>query len=243
MEDATMTTRAPTPSAWRSTLLSLVVDVAPSLLIFYVLRAFGISDVLAYLAGSVVPLARLIADRLRGRPFNAISGLILIFLVVSVVLALVTHDVRAVIARGGLIYLALAVAAAVSVPTRSPLMLLLARYFTIRNQPEAAPRFNAVFRHLRGLRAMRMLTALWALAFGVSALACVAFAYTLPVTVSAAATSLIEPIIALIVTVGTVRYLRRSLAPLFLAAATPSSGLSQDPADAANDSNAPITRR
>lgn len=237
-----MTTPAPTPSAWRATLLSLVVDVAPSLLIFYVLQAFGISDVLAYLAGSVVPLARLIADRLRGRPFNAISGLILVFLVVSVVLALVTHDVRAVIARGGLIYLALAIAAAVSVPTRSPLMLLLARYFTTRNQPEAATRFNAIFRHPRGLRAMRILTAVWVLAFGVSALACVAFAYTLPVTVSAAATSLIEPVIALIVTIGTIRYLRRSLAPLFRTAATPSPSPSQTPTDTSNDTNAPTTR-
>jgi hypothetical protein len=237
-----MTTHAPTPSAWRSTLLSLVIDVAPSLLIFYVLQAFGISDVLAYLAGSVVPLARLIADRFRGRPFNAISGLILVFLVVSVVLALMTHDVRAVIARGGLIYLALAIAAAVSVPTRSPLMLLLARYFTTRNRPEAATRFNAIFRHPRGLRAMRIVTAVWALVFGVSALACVAFAYSLPVTVSAAVTSLIEPVVALIVTIATVRYLRRSLTPLFRTAAAPSPCPSQAAADTSNDSDAPIAR-
>ncbi|WP_328379016.1 hypothetical protein OG372_28715 [Streptomyces sp. NBC_01020] len=239
-----MTTPAPAPSAWRSILLNLVVDVVPSILVFYVLRAFGISDVLAYLAGSVVPLARLIADRLRGRPFNAISGLILIFLVVSMVLALVTHDARAVIARGGLIYLALAVAAAVSVPTRSPLILLIARYFTIRNRPDAAPRFNAVSRQPRGLRAMRILTVLWAVAFGVSALACVAFAYTLPVTVSAAATSLVEPVMALLVAVGTGRYMRRSLAPLFKAAATPSSDPSQPPAGTfEGGSDTPITRQ
>ncbi len=230
-----------TRSAWRSTLLAVVTDVAPSLLIFFALRAFGISDALAYTAGSVVPLARLIADRLRGRPLNAISGLILISFVVSVVLVLLTQDARAVIARGSLIYLALGVAAAVSVPTRSPLMLLLSRYFTVHARPEATARFDEVFHHPRGLRTMRIVTSLWALAFGVSALACVVCAYTLPITVAAIVTSLIEPIIAIILAVGTGRYLRRTLAPLFLAATTSTPGPPQDPADTSSDPDIPIT--
>jgi hypothetical protein len=184
----------------------------------------------------------MIADRLRGRPLNAISGVILIFFAVSVVLALLTHDPRLVIARSSLIYLALAVAAAASVPTRNPLMLLLSRYFTAHARPEAVTRLNAVFRDPRGLRTMRILTAVWALAFGVSALAFVVCAYTLPVTVSATVTSLIEPIIAILLALGTGRYLRRALAPLLLAARTSRPELSLAPADTSNDSAAQITR-
>jgi hypothetical protein len=212
--DASATGSAAPRRAWRSTLGAVAVDAGPPLLIFYVLHALGVNDVLAYTAGSVVPLARLIADRWRGRPFNAISVLVAVFLVASVILALVTDDARAVIARGGLIYLALAVAAAVSVPTRKPLMLLLARYFTIRARPESAAQFDEIYRRPSGLRAMRTVTAVWGLAFGISALACVACAYTLPVTVSATVTSLVEPVIAMALAGGTARYLRRAVTSL-----------------------------
>ncbi|MDT8914454.1 VC0807 family protein [Amycolatopsis sp. PS_44_ISF1] len=193
-------------------------DVAPPLLIFFVLHLLGVNDVIAYTAGSIVPLGRLAADRLRGRPFNAISGLVVVFLVVSVVLALVTRDARTVMARGGIIYLAIALAAAVSVPTRSPLMLMLARYFAVRARPDVAGRFDEVYRRPAGVRAMRVVTAAWAVAFGVSALACVVCAYALPVTLAATVTSLVEPVTALLLTAGTARYLSRSAAALRAAA-------------------------
>jgi hypothetical protein len=106
--------------------------------------------VLAYVAGSIVPVVRLIADRLRGRPFTAISGLVVVFLVVSVGLALITQDARAAIARGGLIFLAIAIAAAVSVATRSPLMLSLSGYFAVSARPDEAARFARAAGHARG---------------------------------------------------------------------------------------------
>jgi hypothetical protein len=74
---------------------------------------------------------------------SAISGLVVVFLVVSAGLALITQDARAAIARGGLIFLAIAIAAAVSVATRSPLSLA---------RPDEAYRRPPV------LRAMRVVT-------------------------------------------------------------------------------------
>ncbi|WP_371535760.1 hypothetical protein OG210_09450 [Streptomyces sp. NBC_00466] len=223
--------------ALRSMLLTVVFDAGPPLLIFFVLRALGAGDVIAYSAGSVVPLVRLIVDRLRGRSFNAISGLILIFLVVSVVLALVTDDARAVIARGGFIYLALALVVAASVPTRSPAILVLSRYVTAHARPETATRFDEVFRRPSALRAMRLVTAVWALGFLIAAVACVVCAYTLPVTLAATVTSLVEPVIAMILAGGTARYMRRVVASANL---TPSAPIpSQAPAGA---SNGPKTR-
>ena len=201
-------------SAWRSTIGAIALDAAPPLAIFAMLRALGVPDVLAYTAGAVVPLGRLIADRWRGRPFNVISGLIAVCLVVSVVLALTTGDARAVIARGGVIYLALTVAAAASVPTRNPLMLLLSRYFARRTRPDAVAQLDELYHRTPVLRAMRRVTAVWALAFGVSGLACVVCAYTLPIAVAAVVTSLLEPAIAMVLAAGTGRYLRRSAATL-----------------------------
>ena len=205
---------AATPrSAWRSTIGAIAVDAVPPLLIFYVLRALGVSDVLAFTAGSIVPLVRLVVDRWRRRPFNVISALVAGCLLVSVVLALTTGVARAVIARGGVIYLAVALAAAVSLPTRSPLMLLLSRHVVVRSGPDAAARFDTVFGRPEGLRAMRRVTALWALAFTISAVACVACAYTLPITAAATATSLLEPVIAMVLGAVTARYLRRIVEP------------------------------
>ena len=201
-------------SAWRSTIGAVVLDAAPPLVIFFVLRALGVPDVLAYTAGAVVPLGRLLADRWRGRPLNVVSGLIAVCLVASLVLALTTGDARAAIARGGVIYLALALAAAASVGTRSPLMLLLSRYFTARTRPDAAARLDEFYHQTPVLRAMRRVTAVWALAFLVSGMACVVCAYTLPVAVAAVVTSLVEPVIALVLAGATGRYLRRSVTPL-----------------------------
>jgi hypothetical protein len=214
---------APSPSAWRSTLRAVAVDAVPPLLIFFVLRALGVPDVLAYTAGSVVPLARLVVDRWRGRPFNAISALVAVCLLVSVVLALTTGDARAVIARGGVIYLALTITAIASVPTRNPLMLALSRYFAVRARPEAAERFDEVFREPGPLRAMRRVTVVWALAFALSGAACVVCAYTLPVTVAATVNSLFEPVIAMVLAGGTARYMRRTMASLAAARSAPAS--------------------
>lgn len=212
--DPATTGNAAAPSAWRTTMRSIALDALPPLLIFYLLNALGVPDVLAYTAGSIVPLARLVADKLRGRPFNVVSGLIAVFLLVSVALALVTADARTVIARGGVIFLAITLAALVSIPTRTPLMLALSRYFAVRARPESAPRFDELFRQPHTLRAMRRVTAVWALAFALGGVACVVCAYTLPITLAATATSLIEPIISLALAGATGRYLRRSIAPL-----------------------------
>jgi hypothetical protein len=72
---------------------------------------------------------------------SAISGLVVVFPVVSAGLALITQDAWAAIARGGLI-LAIAIAATVSVATRSPLTRSLAR-------PDEAYRRPPVLRAMR----------------------------------------------------------------------------------------------
>lgn len=198
----------------RSALLAILVDAAPPLVVFFVLQSLGVSDVIAYTAGGVVPLARLVIDRVRHRPFNAISAMVLLLLVVSVVLALVTHDARAVIARGGVIYLAVALVALGSLFTARPAMLVLSRYVAVRSHPESADRFDEVFGQPRARRAMRVVTAGWAVGFLVAAVVCVVSAYALPLDAAAVVTSLVEPVTALLLAALTTPFLRRALASL-----------------------------
>jgi hypothetical protein len=198
----------------RSALLAILIDAAPPLAVFFVLQALGVSDVIAYTAGGIVPLVRLVIDRIRHRPFNAISAMVLVLLVVSVVLALVTHDARAVIARGGVIYLAIALVAVVSLFTRRPAMLVLSRYMAARAHPESVDRFDRVFAEPRARRAMRMVTAGWAVGFVVSAVVCVVCAYSMPISAAAVVTSLVEPVTALLLAGATAPFLRRALASL-----------------------------
>lgn len=200
-----------TQSVWRPALRTIAVDALPPLAVFFILRACGVSNVIAYTAGGIVPLTRLIIDRVRQRPFNAISGVIAALLFVSVILAVLTHDARAVIARGGVIYLVIATVAAVSIPTRKPAVLLLSRHVAVRSNPEAAHWFDERFADPQAVRAMRIVTAGWAVGFAVSAALCVGLAYTLPISVAAVASSLIEPLAVLLLAAVTVPFLRRTM--------------------------------
>lgn len=200
-----------TQSVWRPALRTIAIDALPPLAVFFILKACGVSDVIAYTAGGIVPLTRLIIDRVRRRPFNAISGVIAALLVVSVILAILTHDARAVIARGGVIYLVIAAVAAVSVPTRRPAVLLISRHVAVRSNPEAAHWFDEKLADPQALRAMRIVTAGWAIGFAVSAVLCVVVAYTLPVSAAAVASSLIEPLAVLLLAAATVPFLQRTM--------------------------------
>jgi hypothetical protein len=214
-EPATESSGRPAPEAqgsWRATVGSIAADVLPPLAVFYLLRAFGVPAVLAYTAGVIVPAARLVVDRLRGRPFNAVSGLVGVFLVVSVALAAFTGDVRVAMARGGIVYLAVAIAFAVSLLARRPLMLLIMRYYAERARPGAGAVLDDRYARAVGFRrATRVVTGVWAAGFVVTAVACITLAFALPISAAAAATSLVEPAAALALAGWTVRYLRPRL--------------------------------
>jgi hypothetical protein len=196
---------------WRGLLRGVAADALPPLVIFFALRACGAPDLIAYSAGAVIPLARLVIDRIRGRPFNAISAAAGLFLVVSVVLAVISQDTRTVMARGSYLYLAAALACGVSLCTRTPLMLAISRYFLVRSRPELAEAFDAKYRTSRAaMQPMKHVTAVWAAGFGISAAGCALAAYTLPIPVAATVTSLLEPVVALAIAAWTVRYLKRA---------------------------------
>ena len=200
-------------TTWRPVLRAVLGDAVPPLAVFFALTALGVSDVIAYTAGGVVPVTRLIVDRILRRPFNAVSGMIAALLLVSVVLAIVTHDARAVIARGGVTYLVLAVVGIASLATRKPAVLLLSRHIATRAGADATARFDETFAGPQAVRAMRIVTATWAAGLTVSAILCVAAAYSLPIAAAAVTSSLIEPAAALVLAAGTMPLLRHTMTP------------------------------
>lgn len=193
----------------RAAALIIVTDALPPLAVFFILRAAGVPDVWAYTAGVIVPAGRLLLDRLRGRSFNAVSALVGVFLVVSIVLAVFTQSTRAVMARGGIVYLVLALAFAGSLLAPRPLMFLIMRYFAARADTRAGAALEQRYAASQPFRrATRLVTTIWASAFVLIAAACVLIAYSLPIPAAATATSLIEPIAALALAAWTARYLR-----------------------------------
>ena len=198
-------------SAWRTTIGLILIDAVPPLAIFFILNGFGVAAVVAYTAGAAVPAVRLIIDLLRGKPFNAISALVGVFLLVSIILAVTTADVRAVMARGAVIYLALALVFAGSLLIGRPLVFVIMRYHAVRLDPRIGQIFdqrfatNTVFRH-----AVRTTTGVYSVVFMATAVACAIAAYTLPVPVAATVTGLLELLASLVVVAWSIRYLRRS---------------------------------
>jgi hypothetical protein len=202
---------ADTPAAggWKRAARAVAADAVPPLALFYLLHALGVPDMVAYLAGALIPLGRLVIDRVRGRSFNVISALVGVFLIVSVALALLTHDVRVAMARGGVIYFALAVVFGISLLTRRPMMLLISRYFAAKASPAALAGYDHLYASApRFRKATRVVTGVWAIGFGLTAVACVTCAYTLPITAAAAVNGMLEPVVAIALAAWSTRYLR-----------------------------------
>lgn len=199
---------APAAGGWKRAARTAAADAVPPLALFYLLHALAVPDVIAYLAGALIPLGRLVIDRMRGRSFNVISALVGVFLIVSVILALGTGDVRVVMARGGVIYFALAVVFGISLLTRRPMMFLISRYFAAKASPAAVAGYDHRYASApRFRRAIRVVTGVWAIGFGLSAVACVTCAFTLPITVAAAVNGILEPVVAIALGAWSLRYL------------------------------------
>ena len=205
-QPSTRTSRSAVPT----TVGIILTDAVPPLVIFFVLTRLGVADVVAYSLGAAVPLTRVIVDLLRRKSFNAVSALVGVFLLASLILGLATADVRTTMARGAVIYLALALVFAGSLLVSRPLMFTIIRYHAVRADAHTGAILDQRYSDsIEFRRAMRTTTIVYAAGFAASGVACAVLSYTLPVPVAAIATGVLEPVAMLVVVVWSIRYLHR----------------------------------
>ncbi|GAB3744754.1 VC0807 family protein [Microlunatus parietis] len=170
------TDRVPNPQ--REVALSLVVNAAVPIAVFYGLRALGVDPWTALLLGLVGPAVMTLHSVITKRRIDQLAALVMTALLLSVALSFLTGSPRTLLARdgwvtavvGGWILLTL---------LRTPYYLFALRTFTggaLRDGINAAWRDIPAFR-----RVVRRCTVIWGSALLADAASTVVLAYTLPI--------------------------------------------------------------
>lgn len=176
------TTRTGAGPRWRSHPL-VVLDFLVPMVLFYLLRAAGVSPYLSLLAGALASLASAMVSLLRNRRLNEVAAFMTTVLVLSTALALVAGSPRFLLAKDAWVTGAVGVWFIASCWARRPLAYVFARAvgegrFGWPPDWEArwdrAPRFR---------RMWRVASVLWGVGTLLDAVLRWVMAYTLPIDV------------------------------------------------------------
>lgn len=179
MSDATPTTAAAAGDHDRSIWVSVLVDVVAPVAIYYVLRLLGVDQVLALLGGAAAPALRGAQVALRHRRLDALAGVTLSVIVLTVLTSFVTGDARFALARDAVITLAVGIWILVTLRSARPFIYTFSTAFmgsTERGLWVECWDRSAKFRH-----GMRVHTVIWGVGMMIDAGIRVLMAYTLPV--------------------------------------------------------------
>ncbi|MFG1641037.1 VC0807 family protein [Amycolatopsis sp. NPDC049252] len=177
-----MTTTAPKTSAAGAIVTNLVVDLVAPIALYYGLRAAGVDQLLALLAGGAAPLVHVIWQVARTRKVGGLALFTLTILVLSVAASFLTGSERFLLAKDGWLTAVAGLWLLATLRTNRPFIYEAAR--PIADAKAKAPedtwthRFatSESFRH-----GMRVVTAAWGIALVLDAVVRGVMAYTLPV--------------------------------------------------------------
>lgn len=165
-------------AARRQFLLTVVIDIALPLAVFYGLRAIGVNQWWALILGGIVPIIRLGYGFARTRRLDLTSAFTLSLLVIGTLIGLLTGDPRLLVAResyltgvAGLWILGTLLAARPFMYTITMPLLPPDTAAAWKRDWSTTPKFR---------RALRFMTVGWGLAFVIDAAARVVLAYTIP---------------------------------------------------------------
>jgi hypothetical protein len=164
--DATRTAgHTPAKAGWfRSIAMIAIFDVAGPLVLYKVLRSAGMTTVTALLLSGVLPALAVIMNGIRHRRLDVVGALVLAGIVVGVVLGLVTHSARQILAEGSVPTGVIGIAFLASLWARRPLLYSFALEFigpdSAKGQDMTLFWESPAFR-----RDFRLMTAVWGAAF------------------------------------------------------------------------------
>jgi hypothetical protein len=206
---------------WRRAIRNAVVGLVGPLVLYYGLRALGVSVFLALLIGALVPVVGLVVDLLRGRRPTTVSGFWSILLVLALAVSLVGGDVRFLLARDALVTATVGTWFLVSAWTARPLALVLSRPVLELVHRTPPGRWEQLWRDRPRFRTIwRRASVGFGLGTVADAVARVVMAYTLPVDlVPALSTALYLATSAVLLVTVNVYYARAGLWPMLFAPA------------------------
>jgi hypothetical protein len=163
-------------------LARLVFDIGAPIALYYVLRADGVSYALALLAGAALPAVGACGTLLRWRRADRVAGLMVATLASALIISLIAHSPRFLLAKEGLITGVWGAWFLASARGQRPAALIFARplmegvrFFGGRSWDvlwATEPRFRRIW---------RAATVMWGVGLLVDAVVRVVISYTLPI--------------------------------------------------------------
>ncbi|MEU2872402.1 VC0807 family protein [Streptomyces olivoreticuli] len=164
---------------YRSLAANLGVNVAAPLLVFYGLRAAGVGQWWALLAGAVPPLLRAVAMAVRTRRIDSLGAFTLLLLALGAATSLLTGSARFLLAKDGAMTGAAGLCILATLLMRRPFIASVLMSVTAEERRAGLAanwRDSPMFRHV-----MRVLTVVWGVGLIADAVVRIVLAYALPV--------------------------------------------------------------
>jgi intracellular septation protein A len=167
----------------RSLAPNLVINGAFPVLLYQVLKARGIGDVPALVAGSVFPIGYTAWGFARGRRIDVIAAISLFFIIVGATTSLISGSPRFTLVKEsfftglfGLVYFA-------SLLAPRPLMFYIVQEFATGGDPQRSHVWANLWQYPGFRHTMRVMTAMWGTTFIADALIRAGLTFILPTTV------------------------------------------------------------
>jgi hypothetical protein len=189
----------------------MAFNIGASIAFYYVLRALGVSSLLALTAGAVISAAstgwRLVVKR-RLDPFN---GLVVATIGISIVVAVVAHSPRLLLARDGITTGVWGVWFVASVFAGQPAAFGLARVFLEGRSVFTAGSWDELWANSAPFRRIwRTASVIWGCGMLADAAARVVMSYTLPISAVPALGGLLWPVTFVLIQIVTNVYYHRA---------------------------------
>jgi intracellular septation protein A len=157
--------------AVRQVLPSLVLDVAMPIIVFFALRAYGVSTLLAIVAGGAFPLINVGRGWILSQRIEPLGMIVITCIIFGTAAALISGSVLVALLKDfvlmgsfGLLFLASVIAA------ERPVMFYILRQFIAGNDPVRLQWWEGLWQHAGFRAAQRRVTVVWGLGLLMEAL-------------------------------------------------------------------------
>jgi intracellular septation protein A len=197
--------------AVRQVLPSLMLDLTMPIIVFFALRAYGVSTLLAIVAGGAFPLINVARGWTLSRRIEPLGIIVITCIAFGTAAALISGSVFVALLKDfvlmggfGLLFLVSIIGA------ERPVMFYILRQFIAGNDPARLQWWEGLWQHARFRAAQRRVTAVWGLGLVIEALIGTALACLL----MPAQVVIISPVMALTVLIGLALWTRGYLLAL-----------------------------
>lgn len=208
----TQTTNPDPPGnfSFRQMLPTLIYDVALPILAFNLLTKYGVSTLLALVAGGIFPAANNVITFIRSRRLEPLGIIVMIFLAVGTAASLISGSVFFALIKESFLTATFGLICLFSLLAERPLMFYVVRQFVAAGDPVRFEWWNGLWQFESFRRSQRVATAVWGVAYIIEAFVRVAFAMVM----SPAEVVAISPVMAFGVMILLIMWTRRYMSSM-----------------------------